>query len=489
MSLYLQLQESGVTPISLCPETCDTCDLPMYASTSMELQISKNMDIGEWIGSDEKPYTFKKNDIQKMEAVEFLCPISATIMCDPVAMSDGYTYDYEHIVKLFTEKLNGVESPVTKEVFIAKAYPAFQLRSLIEKWAASLDSPAFRSNTDIVLDKPPSNPLKPPKPPGTPPPPRPPASTNPSVVPPPPLPPASIPPGNPGPSLPPFKKNSIPTVLPPTPFNNGLTSPRLLEFAAYKKLIPYPMDGDYRNHRVISFFNNDIAIAVENFSKSKFIGSKVYMFRMNAKNVMKRVLNVDVTGLIRGMAFSPSGLLYVADNSNNVYVVQNSSILKRILQLDDPSGLGFTTDGLLVVKYGGHVISFVENQVVGKVSGDQNGGIACMCTYKNLIMVQFQNGILECYTSRGVLFRRAGTTLQGVKSVMYTPSGKFITVSANQIDVWSSICNLEWTLKTTGVVPSDCISIRPYTANGTNVKNQVFIAYLTGFYELVNPKP
>jgi hypothetical protein len=509
MSLYLQLQESGVTPISLCQETCDTCDLPMYASTSMELQISENMDIGEWVDGDDKPYTFKENDIQKKEASEFLCPISKTIMCNPVAMSDGYTYDYEHIVKLFTEKLNGVESPVTQKVFIAKAYPAYQLRELIVAWAGSLYPPAFRSNTVIALEKPP-------KPSGTPPPLRPPASTNPSVVPPPPLPPASIPPGNPGPSqlppkkssnpfanpgpsqLPPkkssnpFAKPPIPKPTPPAPLphsNNAVAVPHLIEFNAYKSYIPQPKEVTHVKNQTISFFNNDIAIALENYSNSSFIGSKVYILRISGKNRMELKVYADLPGVIRGMAFAPSGLLYVTDGSNNVYVVNKGNTISRILNLNNPTGLAFTSNGYLVAKDGGHVISFSANQAVGKISGEQNGGIACMCTFEDKIFVQFQNGMMQCYDSRGVYLVRAGKTDIGVKSVVLTPSHKFITVSNGKIRSWNINCVLEWTLVTTDAVPSDCIAIRPYKANGKDTVYQVFIVFNAGFYELLNPEP
>ena len=65
---------------------------------------------------------------------QFICPISMSLMCDPVICEDGNTYEKECIMTWF--KSGKKTSPVTNLPLDNKAVliPNIALRSQIEEW-------------------------------------------------------------------------------------------------------------------------------------------------------------------------------------------------------------------------------------------------------------------------------------------------------------------------------------------------------------------
>ena len=60
------------------------------------------------------------------------CPITLEVMVDPVACSDGFSYERGAIVEVIYRG-NGL-SPLTRERLACEVYPNFRLRRCIEAW-------------------------------------------------------------------------------------------------------------------------------------------------------------------------------------------------------------------------------------------------------------------------------------------------------------------------------------------------------------------
>lgn len=78
---------------------------------------------------------------------EFLCPISLTVMADPVVAQDGHTYEKENIIKWFKSKRT---SPVTRSKIKTDIIPNQALKSQILSYLEKIR--CRRDSSTISLD-------------------------------------------------------------------------------------------------------------------------------------------------------------------------------------------------------------------------------------------------------------------------------------------------------------------------------------------------
>ena len=84
---------------------------------------------------------------------EYKCPITLEVMVDPVACSDGFSYERSAIVEVIYRG-NGL-SPLTRERLACEVYPNFRLRRCIEAWHEGAGaSPTVFSASCIYLTSP-----------------------------------------------------------------------------------------------------------------------------------------------------------------------------------------------------------------------------------------------------------------------------------------------------------------------------------------------
>lgn len=83
--------------------------------------------------------TWKFEELESgMIPPDFKCPISGTIMEDPVVASDGFSYDAEHIRGWFdSRKQSGQQftSPLSSTVLMPVAFRNISLKKVIHDWA------------------------------------------------------------------------------------------------------------------------------------------------------------------------------------------------------------------------------------------------------------------------------------------------------------------------------------------------------------------
>ena len=76
---------------------------------------------------------------------EFLCPITATLMTDPVLGSDGHTYERSAITEWLTHHQT---SPITRETMtIANLKPNYALKAMIDRSVRPVPRQYWRTNT------------------------------------------------------------------------------------------------------------------------------------------------------------------------------------------------------------------------------------------------------------------------------------------------------------------------------------------------------
>ena len=76
---------------------------------------------------------------------EFLCPITATLMTDPVLGSDGHTYERSAITEWLTHHQT---SPITRETMtISGLKPNYALKAMIDRSVRPVPRQYWRTNT------------------------------------------------------------------------------------------------------------------------------------------------------------------------------------------------------------------------------------------------------------------------------------------------------------------------------------------------------
>lgn len=100
---------------------------------------------GSWEGSydhgsqSDDSYQFEKLHFEPIYDA-FVCPLTKQVMCDPVTLENGQTFERESIEKWFKECRDsgkGLTCPLTlKELRSTELNPSIALRNTIEEWTA-----------------------------------------------------------------------------------------------------------------------------------------------------------------------------------------------------------------------------------------------------------------------------------------------------------------------------------------------------------------
>jgi len=115
-------------------------------STSPQRVASTSSSTSPWIPKKrEVPLIpISEDEIEEKDPVEFCCPISRSVMTDPVIASDGQTYERESIERWLKESNT---SPITREKMVnTDLEPNIKLKGEIEIWQKKKDQVITKSS-------------------------------------------------------------------------------------------------------------------------------------------------------------------------------------------------------------------------------------------------------------------------------------------------------------------------------------------------------
>jgi hypothetical protein len=140
-SLYTTLAQNGAVGRSLLD--CDECKKPLYMSVCALTRISDGPKTTGFVSAkhpdqqwDERNIEYYDSDGKKQYGVPdvFICPLSQSIMVDPVIASDSHTYEFSWLQAYANQALTTeMISPLTREIMdpTLKVYNNIVLRGMI----------------------------------------------------------------------------------------------------------------------------------------------------------------------------------------------------------------------------------------------------------------------------------------------------------------------------------------------------------------------